>query len=72
MEPVEMMRYLIGNSTKEGDNVLGLFGGSGSTLIACEELNRICYTMELEPKYCEVIIERWETLTGEKAALLFN
>lgn len=72
MKPVELMRYLIGNSTKEGDKVLDLFGGSGSTLIACEELNRICYTMELEPKYCEVIIERWETLTGEKAALLFN
>lgn len=72
MKPIEMMRYLIGNSTKEGDKVLDLFGGSGSTLIACEELNRICYTMELEPKYCEVIIERWETLTGKKAALLFN
>ena len=72
MKPVEMMRYLIGNSTKEGERVLDLFGGSGSTLIACEELNRICYTMELEPKYCEVIIERWETLTGKKAALLIN
>lgn len=72
MKPVEMMRYLIGNSTKEGDKVLDLFGGSGSTLIAAEELNRTCYTMELEPKYCEVIIERWETLTGEKAALFIN
>ena len=70
MKPVEMMRYLIGNSTKEGDKVLDLFGGSGSTLIACEELNRICYIMELDENYCKVIIERWETLTGEKAALL--
>lgn len=70
MKPVEMMCYLIGNSTKEGDAVLDLFGGSGSTLIACEELNRICYTMELDEKYCEVILERWETLTGEKATLL--
>ena len=70
MKPVEMMSYLIGNSSKEGDKVLDLFGGSGSTLIACEELNRICYTMELDEKYCETIIERWETLTGEKAALL--
>lgn len=70
MKPVEMMRYLISNSTKEGDKVLDLFGGSGSTLIACEELNRTCYIMELDEKYCKVIIERWETLTGEKAALL--
>ena len=47
--------------------VLDLFGGSGSTLIACEQLNRKCYMMELDPKYCDVIIKRWETLTGEKA-----
>ena len=70
MKPVEMMRYLIGNSTKEGDKVLDLFGGSGSTLIACEELNRQCYMLELDPHYCEVIINRWETLTGKKAALI--
>ena len=57
---------------KEGDKVLDLFGGSGSTLIACEELNRKCYTMELSEEYCKVIIERWETLTGKKAVLLFN
>ena len=47
-----------------------LFGSSGSTLIACEQLNRTCYMMELDPKYCDVIINRWETLTGEKAVLL--
>lgn len=70
MKPVEMMQYLIGNSTKEGDKVLDLFGGSGSTLIAAEELNRQCYMLELDPHYCEVIINRWETLTGDKAALL--
>lgn len=70
MKPVEMMRYLIGNSTQEGDKVLDLFGGSGSTLIACEELNRVCYMLELDPHYCEVIIDRWETLTGEKAELI--
>ena len=68
-KPVEMMQYLIGNSTKEGDKVLDLFGGSGSTLIACEELNRQCYTMELSEEYCQVIIDRWETLTGKKAVL---
>lgn len=50
--------------------VLDLFGGSGSTLIACEQLDRTCYMMELDPKYCDVIIKRWENLTGEKAVLL--
>lgn len=50
--------------------ILDLFGGSGSTLIACEQLNRNCYTMELDPKYCDVIIKRWENLTGEKAELI--
>ena len=50
--------------------VLDLFGGSGSTLIACEQLNRQCRIMELDPKYCDVIIKRWETLTGEKAELI--
>lgn len=44
-----------------------LFGGSGSTLIACEQLNRTCYMMELDPKYVDVIIDRWEQFTGEKA-----
>ena len=53
-------------------NILDLFGGSGSTLIACEQLDRTCYMMELEPKYCDVIIKRWETLTGEKAVLLHD
>ena len=48
-------------------NVLDLFGGSGSTLIACEQLDRTCYIMELDPKYCDVIIKRWETFTGKKA-----
>ena len=69
MKPVELMQYLIGNSTQEGDKVLDLFGGSGSTLIACEELNRQCYMLEIDPQYCEVIIERWETLTGNNAVL---
>ena len=52
------------------NNILDLFGGSGSTLIACEQLDRTCYMMELNPKYCEVIIKRWEKFTGEKAVLL--
>ncbi len=67
MKPVGLCGYLIGNSSKEGDIVLDLFGGSGSTLIACEQLNRICYMMELDPVYVDVIKNRWEHLTGLKA-----
>ena len=52
-----------------GDIVLDLFGGSGSTLIACEQLNRKARLMELDEKYCDVIIKRWEALTGKKAKL---
>ena len=54
----------------DGGEVLDLFGGSGSTLIACEQLNRKCYMMELDPHYIDVIIQRWENFTGEKAVLL--
>ena len=67
MKPVEVMQNAILNSSKEEDIVLDLFGGSGSTLIACEKTNRICYMMELDEKYCDVIIKRWEDYTGSKA-----
>lgn len=67
MKPIDLMARAINNSSRRGDNVLDLFGGSGSTLITCEQLGRRCYMMELDPKYCDVIIKRWETLTGEKA-----
>lgn len=70
MKPVPLMGKLISNSTKAGETVLDLFGGSGSTMIACEQLGRSCCMMELDPKYCDVIIDRWETFTGEKAVLL--
>jgi len=69
-KPVKLVAYPIQNSSKQGDLVLDLFGGSGSTLIACEQINRICYMMELDPKYCDVIIKRWEKLTGQQAALI--
>lgn len=69
MKPVDLLVYLIKNSSKENDLMLDLFGGSGSTLIAAEQTQRRCYTMELDPKYCDVIIKRWENLTGEKAIL---
>ena len=58
------------NTTNENNVVLDLFGGSGSTLIACEQLNRNCYMMELDPKYVDVIIKRWEEFTGKKAVLI--
>lgn len=70
MKPAGLMAYLIQNSTKRGDTVLDVFGGSGSTLIACEETGRKCLSMELDPHYCDVIIARWEELTGEKAVLV--
>lgn len=70
MKPVKLMARLIKNSTKPGQLVLDLFGGSGSTLIACEQINRTCYTMEYDPKYCDAILARWEKLTGETAQLL--
>ena len=70
MKPVELMGYLIKNSSREGENVLDSFGGSGSTMIACEQLNRTSYMMELDPHYCDVIIARWEKLTGETAKKL--
>ena len=69
MKPVELIANEIKISSKSGGNVVDPFGGSGSTLIACEQLNRTCYMMELDQKYCDVIIKRWESLTGQKAVL---
>jgi site-specific DNA-methyltransferase (adenine-specific) len=70
MKPIKLLARSIRNSSKENDNVLDLFGGSGSTLITCEQLNRKCFMMELDPKYVDVIINRWEQFTGKKATLL--
>lgn len=70
MKPVNLIAYLIKNSSKENDVVLDLFGGSGTTLIACESLNRKCRMLELDEKYCDVIIQRYEELTGNKAELV--
>lgn len=70
MKPIELFAYLIKNSTKQGDNVLDNFGGSGTTIMACEQLNRRAFVIELDPKYVDVIINRWEEYTGEKAVKL--
>lgn len=67
MKPVALFAYLVENSSQPGDVVLDSFGGSGTTLIACEQLGRRCNMMELDPRYCSVIIARYEQLTGEKA-----
>lgn len=67
MKPVPLMAYEIRNSSRIGDTVLDSFGGSGSTLMACEQTGRKCVTMELDPHYCDVILKRWEDYTGQKA-----
>lgn len=67
MKPIELVAQSIRNSSKRDEVILDLFGGSGSTLIAADQISRTCYMLELDPKYCDVIIKRWEKLTGEKA-----
>ena len=67
MKPIKLLSYLINNSSKQEDLIFDSFLGSGSTMIACEKLDRICYGTELDPKYCDVIVKRWEQWTGEKA-----
>ena len=59
MKPVEMLVYLVQNSSRHGEIVLDNFGGSGSTLIACEQTGRVCRMMELDEHYCDVIRRRW-------------
>ena len=70
MKPIKLLARLIKNSSTPGEAVLDLFGGSGSTLIACEQLGRKCKMMELDPHYCDVIVKRWEDFTGRKAELV--
>lgn len=69
-KPVKLSEFAIRNTTERGDIVLDLFGGSGSTLIACEQMERKCRIMEYDPAYCDVIVDRWEKLTGNKAELV--
>lgn len=70
MKPLQMCGDMIRNSSLKGEIVLDLFGGSGSTMMACEQLGRTCYMMEYDPRYADVIINRYEELTGKKAILL--
>ena len=71
-KPLKLFAEIIGKFDKNHDikNVLDVFGGSGSTLIACEQLNRKCFVCELDEHYCDVILQRWENQTGLKAELI--
>jgi hypothetical protein len=69
MKPVELVERALANSSKAGDMVMDLFGGSGSTLIACERRDRTCRLMELDPRYVDVIIRPWQEYTGKTATL---
>ena len=69
-KPIKMLSKILEDFTKQDNVILDVFGGSGSTLIACEQLDRTCYMMELDPHYVDVIIARWEKFTGQKAVLL--
>ena len=69
-KPIRMLGEIIGDFTQENNIVVDIFGGSGSTMIACEQTNRKCYMCELDEHYCDVIIQRWENLTGKEAKLI--
>lgn len=70
MKPLRLLARQVRNSTKRGESVLDQFGGSGSTLMTCEQLKRKCYTCEIDPHYADVILKRWEDYTGEEARLI--
>ena len=69
-KPIRMLSEILKDFSKENEVIVDVFGGSGSTLIACEQLNRKCYMCELDEHYCDVIIQRWENLTGKTAELI--
>jgi DNA modification methylase len=69
MKPVELVERAVVNSSKRGESVLDPFGGSGSTLIACEKTGRKARLIEIDPHFCDVIVERWQNLTGKEAIL---
>lgn len=66
MKPVPLVRRMLENSSARGELVVDIFAGSGSTLIAAQQLGRHCYAMELDPRYCDVIVERWRQLTSQE------
>jgi len=70
MKPIDLITHMVANSTMPGMLVLDAFGGSGSTMIACEQTGRRCYMMEIDPRYCQIIIDRWEAYSGGEAKAL--
>ena len=72
MKPIKLLARQVRNSSRPGELVLDLFGGSGSTLITCEQLGRICYTMELDERYCDVIVKRYLKFTGKDDVVLIR
>ena len=72
MKPLKLLARLVKNSSRQGEIILDTFGGSGSTLITCQQLGRRCYTMELDPKYVDVIVKRYLKFTGEKSTILYR
>lgn len=70
MKPIRLFDYQMQCSTKPGENVLDLFAGSGTTIMAAEQNGRKAYCMELDPRFVDVIIDRWQKFTGERAVLL--
>jgi site-specific DNA-methyltransferase (adenine-specific) len=70
MKPVKLIARQIRNSSRPGETVLDLFGGSGTTMMACEQMDRRCFMMEFDPHYADVIVDRWEKMTGEKAVMI--
>ena len=70
MKPIGLFDYLIRNNTKDRDIVLDLFSGSGTSIMACEQNERVAYGMECDPRYVDVTVERWQEFTGEKAKLI--
>lgn len=72
MKPIKLIARFMTNSSKKGDPVADIFGGSGSTMIAAEQLGRKCYMMEIDPHYCDVIIDRWQKFTGKEAERILN
>lgn len=72
MKPIELFAYQMKNSSKKDDVIYDAFGGSGTSIIAAEQLNRKCYMMELDPRYCDVIVDRWEKFTNQKAELIIE
>jgi site-specific DNA-methyltransferase (adenine-specific) len=72
MKPVKLIARLMQNSSNPDESILDPFGGSGTTLIVAEQMNRTCYMSELDPQYVDVIINRWEEMTKQKAVKIIN